>query len=323
VRGIALALAVAVGGASIVPGCVGGAASPGGGSGGDLDGGAEPTGPNLGGVLVSEYRAGEGAGGDDVQWGNVSAGFYTGPFPSWHEVTASEGACDLKRPLPPATCASCAGACVAPGHCVPYPTTVSGGTVTLTGLAIDAALATLRPESDGMGGWWYRYGPSSPGTTWLGPPNVFDPGGIITATSTGATAPALNLTATGVAPIAPNLPDRIATFTPGRAFTLRWTPSSESRHARVHVTINSSNTFHGEPLPVIIECDVPDAAGELAVPAAMVDAFPESAGLVGCVRRDCPASALRRYTRATVDVPGGHLELVVADEMPFGVEHHP
>jgi hypothetical protein len=91
----------------------------------------------------------------------------------------------------------------------------------------------------------------------------------------------------------------------------------------VKLTINSPNQSHGNPYLAVVECDVPDSAGEITVPAAMVDALPELTAFGICVLRDCPASTLIRYSNGYATVPGGYVELVVGDQMSFGVEHQP
>jgi hypothetical protein len=102
-----------------------------------------------------------------------------------------------------------------------------------------------------------------------------------------------------------------------------WTPAGDPA-ARVKVTINSTTQGgHGNPLKAIIECDVPDADGQIIIPSAMVDAFPSSEGLAICVAIDCPLSQIMRYTRGVAAVPGGEVSLIVGSRMDFGVIHHP
>ena len=101
---------------------------------------------------------------------------------------------------------------------------------------------------------------------------------------------------------------------------IRWTPAAAD--TRVRLTRNSNNSYHGQPYHTIIECDAPDSAGEIAVPAAILDAFPDSEAWAICAGTDCPRSKIERYRRATHPVDAEHdLELLVTSRVWFGLDH--
>jgi hypothetical protein len=89
----------------------------------------------------------------------------------------------------------------------------------------------------------------------------------------------------------------------------------------VRLVLNSDNAGHGLPLHAIIECQAPDAAGEIVVPAALIEQLPEFEFLGICVGHDCPPSSLARRARATVAAGDAVVELVVASEVQFWVTH--
>ena len=89
----------------------------------------------------------------------------------------------------------------------------------------------------------------------------------------------------------------------------------------MRLTLNSSNLGHGFPLNAILRCEVPDAAGQLTVPKALVVQFPPMQHEGICVHVDCPPSTLTRFRQGRSEVPGGHVVLEVAAERAFFVDH--
>jgi hypothetical protein len=106
----------------------------------------------------------------------------------------------------------------------------------------------------------------------------------------------------------------------GEDFVIAWTPAGDG--GRVRVTLNSNNQGHGMPYLAIIECDVADSAGEVAIPAALLDAFPETSAWSVCAGTDCPPSTIRRYHRDGWPI-GDDQEVVleVGSQVDFGVDH--
>ena len=122
-----------------------------------------------------------------------------------------------------------------------------------------------------------------------------------------------------MAPLTGAIPDGKLVLEPGQDEIVRWTPAGGD--ARVRLTLNSNNQGHGQPYLGIIECDSPDAAGEVRVSASLVDEFPETRAWTICAGTDCPPSTLRRYQRATAPVGEHDVELVVSSVIAFGVDH--
>jgi hypothetical protein len=311
--GCAIALVACGGGGNTNPtdGGAGGGGRGGGGAGGGPGGGGGSAGGAPTTDRVGEIRALEGRyfleDGTTLAQNVIDGRFFDGAEPSWHQVAMTAGACVLKTFAPQSCDPFCDGICVGPNQCEPWPTGVSAGTLGITGLKV---AVNIPPATDG----WYYY-PNVP------PPDVFDPNAAITASASGGVVPAFSVQARGVTTLQAQIPGGKITLAPGQDHRLTWTPATGD--ARVRLTINSPNAGHGQPYRAIIECDVPDSAGELTVPRAMVDALPELTAFAICVRIDCPPSVLLRYTRGTASVPGGHVDLTVGDQMIVGVDHHP
>lgn len=236
----------------------------------------------------------------------VRATFFDGRPPRWHREVARAGACVLWRYTPSLCEPACTdGLCVEADVCEPWPARVAAGRLTITGLAVAIQLA-------GTDGFYY---PDS-----ALPPALFADDATVTADLAGGGGyPALTLTTTGVPAIRPVMPDGKLTLLAGQDFSLRWTPAGGA--SRVRLTLNSNNQGHGAPYLGIIDCDVDDAAGEVTVAAALIDGFPMTRAWAVCVGSDCPPSTLRRYHRAVVPVGERDVELVVASEVAFGVDH--
>ena len=225
----------------------------------------------------------------------------------WHREVLAEGDCRLLAYVP-AFCTNCAGVCVDTEVCQPYPTFGSVGTLTVTGLSVPV---TLEPD------YWLRYLHHE-----ALPVDLFTPGDVITATAAGAGIPAFELTATGVWAIdSSDIVDDQITLTDGADAELTWTP--EDPGSRVRLSLNANNAGHGQPFEAILRCDVPDEAGRITVPAALIQAFPATQRWEACEGADCPASSLLRYRRAVAPVPGGEVELVVGSDRLFWVVHTP
>ena len=292
-------------------------AACGGGSSGGADAGDDPdagTGPGrerIGAIEIVEDRMvypDEGGPGPEYRWSNVTARFYDGRPPAFHRVELEEGACTLRRYTPSSCNPACVdGLCVDENVCEPWPTQVSAGRLTVTG-------ARVAVQIDPQNGWYY---PSEPL-----PEDLFDDDAELTASLAGAELPAMSLDAAGTPPLVAAITDGKITvpYPAGEDFVLSWTPAGDG--ARVRVTLNSNNQGHGAPYLAIIECDVADAAGEVAIPETMLDAFPETRAWTVCAGSDCPPSSIRRYHRDTVPLgEDQEVELVVGSQVSFGVDH--
>lgn len=286
-------------------------AACGGGGGGAAD---APLGPDaggtprtrIGGVDVVETRAlvDDGSGGlTEQRTARVSAEFFSGGPANFHRHVMTAGACTLRSYAPASCDPACAdGLCVDTDTCEPWPTRVSAGALAITGLT---AAVSITPV-DG-----YYVGDALP-------EDLFADAAVVTADLAGADLPPATLVAGGVAPLVTAITDRI-TLVPGEDHVVGWTPGGGGR---VRLTLNSNNQGHGGPYLGIIECEADDAAGQLTVPAALVDAFPETRAWTVCAGSDCPPSRLRRFRASTAPIGVDQaIELAVASEQTFGVDH--
>lgn len=288
------------------------ACSDGGGGGGAVDaGGDAPDGvamPMLRGSIrvLEETLVYDDGGTPRVQrYGTAGAAFVTGRLPRWHQEVMRSNDCVLRRYVPSLCEPACDdGLCIATDVCEPFPTYQSAGAMTVTGLAQALSMA----GTDGF------YQPEAPL-----PEELFADGATVTATLAGGAFPAHAVTAGGVPAIAAAIVDGKITLAPGRDHVLRWTPADDG--SRVQVTLNANNRGHGAPYEAIIECDAPDDAGQVTIPAAQVDGFPETAAWEVCAGSDCPRSTIRRYRRGTTAVGDAEVELVVGSQLNFGVIH--
>lgn len=259
-------------------------------------------------VLEDVWTFPEDQGGETYRTSRVDARFFDGDEPSFHREAMRAGDCVLST-FTPASCSQpCNGVCVETDVCQPWPTYLSAGRLTLAGLR---TALSIEP----MDGWYF---PSMPL-----PPDLFADDASVTATLAGAGAiPSLILTTSATPPLAADVTGGkvVAPFPATGPLEIRWTPAAGSS-ARVRLTLNSNNRGHGAPFDAIIECDVADDAGVIAVPAAMLDAFPATEAWTICAGSDCPPSRLRRYRNALAPVGERDVELRVSSTFTFGIEH--
>ncbi|HUQ04620.1 MAG TPA: hypothetical protein VM261_19100 [Kofleriaceae bacterium] len=248
------------------------------------------------------------AGGGETQSGQIGARFYDGREPSYHREAMRSGDCALKT-YENASCtpACTTGVCVDTNVCEPFPTYVSAGRLTLTGLRTAVQI-------DPMQNWYYP-------TSQL-PNELFADDATVTASLAGATLPAMSITTQGVRPIAPAITGgKLVVDYPATADTVvTWTPSGGDE--RVKLTLNANNRGHGQPYVAIVECDVADAAGRIAIAPAIMNAFPETDAWYICAGTDCPPSRLTRYRRGATLVGEREVDLLVQSTFTFGIEHH-
>jgi hypothetical protein len=276
-----------------------------------LDAGPDaPPGPArevIGTIDVREQRYLSIEDGTPMEWssGQARAAFYDGRPPRWHREVARAGACTLRKYTPSSCEPFCDGVCVDTNVCEPWPTLVAAGRLTISGLTTTVRMA-------GEGGFYYPEAQL--------PAELFADDAAITAELAGGGGFAgVTLATTGVPALRGAIAGNKLELVHGQEATVRWT--SVAGDARVKLTINANNQGHGQPYLAIIECDVADAAGEVTIDASLIADFPETRAWTICAGTDCPPSTLRRYHRATAPVGDFDLELVVACELAFGVDH--
>jgi hypothetical protein len=259
----------------------------------------------VGGIQILEERALSGDPPQEYRAGRIHVRFYDPAPPNFHRVTVTEGACTLRRYVPANCDPACTdGLCVGDNECEPWPGAASAGTLTIAGLGTAVSMTPV----DG-----YYYAEALPD-------ELFDDDAEITAELAGDDLPGGTLETTGVPPIEVDIETKIV-LDPGEDHTIEWTPGGGGR---IRVTINANNQGHGGPYLGIITCEAADAAGQLTIPAALIDQFPETRAWTVCAGTDCPPSSIERFRATFLPVGDGRaIELKVSNLYYFGVDHFP
>jgi hypothetical protein len=169
--------------------------------------------------------------------------------------------------------------------CLPYPPHWNVGTITLSGLN---TAAELQPDEHD------NYLEQTL------PADLFDQGAAITVSAAGGELGGFQLSATGLAPLdADTTVDLIA----GQPTVISWTPGTVD--ARVQVFLRTG-IHRPTPPSAAVFCEVDDSAGQIVIPAAIVDAF-RSAAMLN--QQPCE---LMRYSQ-DIQNPFGQVELRVAN----------
>ncbi len=239
----------------------------------------------------------------------VSARLEDSPQLALHEVAAELGACRHLSASVGFCDPACerGNACTVDDQCKPYPIGISGGTLTLGGLA---RRLVLEPDERQPG--TYR-GPAGL------PTELFHDGDVITAKLAGEAFPATSFAARGVTPIDATLTAEGLDLVDGQDTELGWTPGPDPG-ACVRVTLNGSNQLHGAPLEDIVECFGRDT-GSLIIPQSLVEALPYGDTPEVTEGYDWPHSELTRYTRHTRATEHGPAALVVRSTTSFRLRH--
>ena len=311
VRMVRLALAVL-----LFLGCGGDDDGGGGSDGGDTDGAPEADGGGggdgprdraEGDVAVYEGIFGEGG----TAWSYVQASILD-PRPQYMALEMEAGDCRMWS-YQPGDCGPCTGLCDGDGECVPFPTSLSAGLLTVSG--VEGGDIEMEPTEYGY------FLDAAP------PADLFAPDAEVTLTAAGGPdVDGFSLATGGVDPIAIDLvaageggQDSLR-LEDGADLELGWEPARPG--TRVRLEINSNNSGHGLPVNSMIECESDDD-GSLTVPRAMIEAFPEKPYQNICAGTDCPPSTLTRYRWDRAAVSGLEVELRVEFRAQFIVVHEP
>jgi hypothetical protein len=259
---------------------------------------------NLVTVMETSYR-----GETDYTYGGAGARF-AGTGGDYLHETMREGSCRLLT-SDSSYCVDCNGFCV-DGECQDFPTYRQAGSIAITGLASAVTLT-------------WQYGYYNPAQAPL-PEDLFGPGDAVTATAPGAEVDGFTVTASGVAPIEPELGGSCASelrLTDGQDTVLSW--SDPDPEARVRVWMPSPNNGHGLPSNAVIECEGTDT-GSLTIPAALIEAFPalveaDTCSGIACVSIDCPPSTLSRYRSGSAAAGSEQVELRIQSDVVFYLIH--
>jgi hypothetical protein len=200
------------------------------------------------------------------------------------------------------------GICV-DGECKPFPGTISAGTLRIVA---GGQLIEANPDAPGFWGSYYR-------EELLAAPMA---GVEVAFCAGGAEAGGFGAILEAVTPLTGAAPDDgIIELVDGEDLVVAWDAPSD---ARVRLTLNAFNEFHGQPYPAVIECDAEDT-GELVIAQELVEAFPPFERLPDvppdCGGSDCPRSELIRYRSHRVDEDDLKLEIRVESAVQFWIEH--
>lgn len=191
--------------------------------------------------------------GSSGRVGNQVSGAYRDhPEPRTEATLAEAGGCRYVAPRPALCDPACTGndVCDVDGHCLGYPTSLAAGTLTITGTTPPI---TIDPRDN-----WY----SAPKSY----PSLYRAGDELTFALTGAgPVPPLSATVRGVPALA--LPTDQLTATEHQPLRIAWTAITTP--AGAEVLIHLDNDHHG--LRAYVECTAPASAGELTVPASILD----------------------------------------------------
>lgn len=204
----------------------------------------------------------------------ITGRLYDTPPPWPYDVEAPVDGCRYSTRLP-MTCAACDvdQVCV-DGACVDSPVGRSAGTLTIRGGAVTRTV----PYADTT---YQHYEPSQP----------FAADVELTVSAPGDDLAAFSLAAASPAPLV--LVERdLLRLQVGAPLVVRWTPADPG--SRIRLTLGA-DLGHAQHRAALIECDVPDELGAIAVPQSMVDRFADDANWT-C--GECFPHEVRRYRRA-------------------------
>ncbi|MBN2494355.1 MAG: hypothetical protein JXR96_07195, partial [Deltaproteobacteria bacterium] len=199
------------------------------------------------------------------------------------------GGCYFMAELMPG---DCGGSCSADQWCTPdnicedLPATAPAGTLTVTGLPVGTK--TIVPDGNGEYSLTFAEACFDVSVS-------FTSATPVTLTAAGGVTPAFSMTVQGVDWIEPplNCVEELPDEDQDLVFT--WTPADDGSWVRLYLP-----TWHHAGMGSAVICEVPDAGGQLVVPAAMVNYYLAAPADIN------RTYSLARFQRAVVDVGNGH-----------------
>ena len=234
---------------------------------------------------------------------SVSVEFRSGPSePFWGSHLETIGDCafyqNFTQPKCEPKCEVGLEFCGEDKACHPEPHRVSGGPVTIDGLAVPA---TLTPGDFD----WYII-------EWEQPDDLFGPDSDILVSADGDEIPAFEVELTGVGDLAAQWGGSYE-LEDGHDNEFTWTVQGDGSTVELAIVTG----HHAQPPPFMIWCSAQDEAGKIVVPRKFVEAFPPAGG-VGLFQH---ISWANRVNRKVVMGPYGPIEVVVQSEMTFSITH--
>jgi hypothetical protein len=249
------------------------------------------TGPELGTTCAATVHVGVRHFGTGDRTGFLNAALRKQVPPVQHVVAATEGAC--RQWLTPGyncglgTCTS-DQLCVGMNTCAAAPPSFGAGTIRVQAEDI----LTDVPDT-GLGIYYGQLGDIA-GC------------GNVSASAPGGDFPAFTLSTTLV-PALHLMDAETLRYVRGQAMTVKWYPADAS--SRVRVTLRADHGAHGQLLSSIVECDLPDSAGSVTIPVAMIDRH-----LDEFTCGNCPSASVTRYRRVSGQAGDTPVELLIEDE---------
>lgn len=214
--------------------------------------------------------------------------------PIWpYDVEAPVGACRWSTRTPQDCGFDCQGVCVGT-VCEPLPVPQEAGDLTVT---TGAASRTLPFGKAGYALFENQL--------------VFAPGATVTVSAPGGAVAGFELAAQVPEPFELTNQAELE-LTIGEPLVLRWEPTDPGSRIRLML---GADLGHARYRSALIECDVPDEDGQIAIPQELVDRFADPV-LWSC--GDCFSHSMRRYYRARGSAGDLALTLWVVDaEAPY------
>lgn len=248
--------------------------------------------------LIEQYSG--GLGGVAGSW--VYVALRDRVSPEAYRLAAEDGACRVYL----AANASCEPACGegevcdANARCAEFARGVSGGDITITGLA--KGPYTAKHVGEGQ----YVTTPEPPSD------GLFAAGDAITVSAAGDAIPAFTAAVSGVADLlVPNI--GLVELTDQAATTFSWTPAGDGSRVELRLQLG----WHGRPPTGIIACSAPDAAGQILVSPTVIKPFPYFGG-IGLFQ--VPSWAAR-VSRTIVETSAGKIAVSAESRVNLGVSH--
>jgi hypothetical protein len=225
-----------------------------------------------------------------------------GPEPSprsWITATTS-GDCALLKPKVPFCSTSCGSSavCTADEKCQDYPTGLSVGTVTVSGIHTASSQTSFDLTEGVKGNYAYVGTLAYPG---------FAEGDTLRLSASGGDYPAFTLEARGIRPL--ELTGTSLTLTKDQPLSLTWT-AGQTGISTIHVKLDISH--HGGTKGVI-SCDTADS-GSLQLSASLVSEL-LSLGVAGF-----PTIVVTRTAEDSAAVPKGLVKLQVTSQVEQAVQ---
>jgi hypothetical protein len=232
----------------------------------------------------------------DFDTGSVFAFVNDGPELMPVELVDTAGDCSFYRRTMAVKCdAPCDGICPEADECLPYPQSVSAGTIEVTGLAQE--LAFQRMEG------YYLPVPDVTG-------DLFEAGAEITATAAGDAVQAFSVAATGVAPLEA---DRVTLELEDDVDEIvTWTAAASGR-----IQLALRTGWHGAPYETQLLCETDDD-GSLTIPGELITQMPPFGG-VGLFPHP---STLSRFSRGVAETSVGPVELFATSQLYIDFTHN-